>query len=263
MCAAGSCPYAINASASFLIAALANIFANNNYIVKSRQVKFTGIICFFFVNFLFDLRCYMAKRKFLTRHEVAAMLAATQKALNAERNSCLILMAFIHGFRVSELLSLRVSDLDLRSRIIQVSRIKNGFSTVHPLTKRELKTIRSWLCIRLNVMKKCGVNDEGWLFVTQKGRPLSRQQGYNIISLAGRRAGLDVDAHPHMLRHACGYALADNGVDTRLIQDYLGHRNIRHTVRYTASNAARFEDIWRPVRRRRLQSDPNCKHLRL
>lgn len=63
-----------------------------------------------------------------------------------------------------------------------------------------------------------------------------------------------------MLRHACGYALADNGADTRLIQDYLGHRNIRHTVRYTASNAARFEGIWRGKRlQRRLQNRPKCQ----
>jgi len=57
-------------------------------------------------------------------------------------------------------------------------------------------------------------------------------------------AGLPLHAHPHMLRHACGYALADQGADTRLIQDYLGHRNIQHTVRYTASNPARFQRLW-------------------
>ncbi|HDV1592530.1 TPA: tyrosine-type recombinase/integrase, partial [Escherichia coli] len=67
---------------------------------------------------------------------------------------------------------------------------------------------------------------------------------FSIIREAGKRAGLAVKAHPHMLRHACGFALADNGVDTRLLQDYLGHRNIQHTVRYTASNAARFAGLW-------------------
>jgi type 1 fimbriae regulatory protein FimB len=61
----------------------------------------------------------------------------------------------------------------------------------------------------------------------------------------GRDAGLAVASNPHMLRHACGYALADQGADTRLIQDYLGHRNIQHTVRYTATNPARFERLWR------------------
>ena len=74
--------------------------------------------------------------------------------------------------------------------------------------------------------------------------PLSRQQAYRIIRSAGEKAGTVTQTHPHMLRHACGYELAERGTDTRLIQDYLGHRNIRHTVRYTASNAARFAGIW-------------------
>ncbi|EAU6886244.1 tyrosine-type recombinase/integrase [Salmonella enterica] len=203
----------------------------------------------------------MSTRKFLTRYEVSAMLAAVLEAPNSERNQCIIMVAFIHGFRVSELLSLRLSDLDLRSRIVQVSRMKNGFSTVHPLPPREIRLLRSWLRVRRVIMKESGNEDEGWLFISRKGKHLSRQQAYKIISQAGRRAGLSIDAHPHMLRHACGYALADNGVDTRLIQDYLGHRNIRHTVRYTASSAARFENIWQPIRRRRQQTDPNCKPI--
>ena len=73
---------------------------------------------------------------------------------------------------------------------------------------------------------------------------LSRQQAYRIIRDAGIEAGTVTQTHPHMLRHACGYELAERGADTRLIQDYLGHRNIRHTVRYTASNAARFAGLW-------------------
>jgi len=66
-----------------------------------------------------------------------------------------------------------------------------------------------------------------------------------MIGRYGELAGLSVDARPHMLRHACGFALADQGADTRLIQDYLGHRNIQHTVRYTATNPARFERLRR------------------
>ncbi|EPP0275378.1 tyrosine-type recombinase/integrase, partial [Salmonella enterica subsp. enterica] len=146
----------------------------------------------------------MSTRKFLTRHEVSAMLAAVLAAPNPERNQCLIMMAFLHGFRVSELLSLRLSDLDLHSRIVQVSRLKNGFSTIHPLTPREVRAIRVWLRVRRETMKKSGNEDGSWLFITRKGGPLSRQQGYNIIMQAGRRAGLGIEAHPHMLRHACG-----------------------------------------------------------
>ncbi|EAX4124300.1 tyrosine-type recombinase/integrase [Salmonella enterica] len=204
----------------------------------------------------------MPTRKFLTRHEVAALLRVVPLGNHPERNQCLILMAFIHGLRASELLSLRLADIDMRGRILHVSRMKNGFSTVHPLTPREIRILKDWLRVRQKIIV-CGQHDDkGWLFITRSGSCLSRQQFYNIVSQAGRLAGLSITAHPHMLRHACGYALADNGVDTRLIQDYLGHRNIRHTVRYTASSSARFDGIWQPiVRRKRQQSDPNCKPI--
>ena len=72
-----------------------------------------------------------------------------------------------------------------------------------------------------------------------------RRTVWAAIRRYGEVAGLPLPAHPHMLRHACGFALADQGADTRLIQDYLGHRNIQHTVRYTAANPARFEKLWR------------------
>lgn len=73
---------------------------------------------------------------------------------------------------------------------------------------------------------------------------MSRQRFYQIIRKYGKDAGLPMPIHPHMLRHSCGYNLADRGNDTRIIQDYLGHRNIRHTVIYTTSNSARFKDVW-------------------
>ncbi|EAX5602885.1 pilus assembly protein [Salmonella enterica subsp. enterica] len=206
----------------------------------------------------------MPNRKFLTRHEVSAMLRAALNTAHPERNQCIILMAFIHGLRVSELLSLRLADIDLTGRIVQVSRLKNGFSTVHPLMSHEIGTLKRWLRVRRQMLSRTGGGDAGWLFIGARGQNLSRQQGYNIITRTGKLASLVINAHPHMLRHACGYALADNGVDTRLIQDYLGHRNITHTVRYTASSAARFEGIWQPIsRKRRQQSGPNCQPFRI
>src|SRR4030095_15890107 len=82
-------------------------------------------------------------------------------------------------------------------------------------------------------------------FISERRGPLSRKTVWFMIGRYGELAGLPVEAHPHMLRHACGFALADQGADTRLIQDYLGHRNIQHTVKYTATNPARFERLWR------------------
>ncbi|HAU8908209.1 TPA: tyrosine-type recombinase/integrase [Escherichia coli] len=181
-------------------------------------------------------------RKYLTQDEVYRLMDAAQSMSFPERNRCLIMMAFIHGFRASELLDLRLSDIDASGKQLNIRRIKNGFSTTHPLLPDEYNLIKLWLKQRKLIEN--GVEGD-WLFLSRKRRPISRQHFFSIIREAGRRAGLAVKAHPHMLRHACGFALADNGVDTRLLQDYLGHRNIQHTVRYTASNAARFKRVWK------------------
>lgn len=108
------------------------------------------------------------------------------------------------------------------------------------MLNKEIQALKRWLDIRDEYPQ----SDSEWLFLSRKGNPLSRQQFYQIISASGDQAGLPLEIHPHMLRHSCGFALANMGIDTRLIQDYLGHRNIRHTVWYTASNAGRFYGIW-------------------
>lgn len=97
-------------------------------------------------------------------------------------------------------------------------------------------------------MSRRPLSKHGWLFPNAKGNHLTRQYMYKRLQHYGLLAGLAVRVHPHMLRHACGYELAEQGMDTRLIQDYLGHRNIRHTVHYTAGNAARFAQIWKKQR---------------
>ncbi|MDX7998284.1 transcriptional regulator [Xenorhabdus sp. Reich] len=195
----------------------------------------------------------MLKRKYLTQTEIEVLLNELEKHAHSKRNLCMIFMGFIHGFRVSELLNLRISDVDLEGKSLRVQRLKNGFSTIHPMVSREIQLIRHWLIERPKYLpKKTVLSDEQqmsseepeWLFLSRSGQRMSRQQVYKIIRQTSLKAKLSICANPHMLRHACGYALADNGVDTRLIQDYLGHRNIRHTVRYTASNAGRFETIW-------------------
>lgn len=198
----------------------------------------------------------MGQRRYLTQSEVERLLQQAREGENAERDYCLIYMSFIHGFRVSEACGVRLSDLDLRGRCLYIRRIKNGFSTNHPLLKDELRAIRAWLAVRASLRGA----DSDWLFLSRQGNPLTRQRVYQIISQLGKAAGISVESHPHMLRHACGFALADRGIDTRLIQDYLGHKNIRHTVRYTASNAERFEGVWHRAKNKQKsrQLGPNC-----
>ncbi|SBL72481.1 type 1 fimbriae regulatory protein FimE [Raoultella ornithinolytica] len=183
----------------------------------------------------------MNRRRFLTAKEVQAMMQAARQGPTGERDYCLILLAFRHGMRISELLDLHYRDLDLNEGRINVRRLKNGFSTIHPLRFDELEAIARWTQVRAGWKAAQKTNA---IFISRRGTQLSRQQAYRIIRSAGEEAGTATHTHPHMLRHACGYELAERGTDTRLIQDYLGHRNIRHTVRYTASNAARSAGLW-------------------
>lgn len=158
----------------------------------------------------------------------------------ALRNRCLIRLCFIHGFRISELCRLKISDINLEERSMRISRLKNGFSTIHPLTHDELPLLMSWLLERETWRQA----ESPYLFISQINGSLSRSNVYDLFRQLGKKAGISVPVHPHMLRHACGFALADLGIDTRLIQDYLGHRNICHTVIYIASSSRRFRHIW-------------------
>lgn len=182
----------------------------------------------------------MSSRKHLTQQEVKRLLLAARYGTDPERDYCLIWMCFIHGCRVSEINSWKLADIDLGGGNVYVHRLKNGLSTIHPLYAVERQALSAWLEAREHYLGA----ESDWLFLSRKGNRLSRQRIYSLIRDCSIRAGLDMPAHPHMLRHACGFALADKGMDTRLIQDYLGHRNIQHTVLYTASNASRFREIW-------------------
>ena len=180
------------------------------------------------------------QRKYLTSLEVEKILAATKGARNEARDHCLLLLMFRHGFRVSEACSLALSQVDIESRLLHVVRLKKGLSTTHPLRRDEVRAVKAWLAVRARMQ----VEVEAF-FVSERRNPLSRKTVFVAIRKYGELAGLPLATHPHMLRHACGFALADQGADTRLIQDYLGHRNIQHTVMYTAANPARFEKLWR------------------
>jgi len=182
----------------------------------------------------------MHERKHLVSAEVEKLLEVAKGSRNAARDRCLLLLMFRHGLRVSEACGLTLAQVDTESRVLHVARLKQGLSTTHPLRGDELKAIKAWLTKRAKMKPKTDA-----FFLSERRTPLSRKTAWVTIRDYGRAAGLSVEAHPHMLRHACGFALADQGADTRLIQDYLGHRNIQHTVRYTATNPARFERLWR------------------
>jgi type 1 fimbriae regulatory protein FimB len=182
----------------------------------------------------------MSDRKHLVSAEIDKLMEAAKHSRNAARDRCLLLLMFRHGLRVSEACGLQLSQVDIESRVLHVAWLKQGLSTTHSLRTNEIKVIKTWLAERARMKPETDA-----FFISERRGPLSRKTAWLAIREYGRHAGLPVDTHPHMLRHACGFALADQGADTRLIQDYLGHRNIQHTVIYTATNPARFERLWK------------------
>jgi type 1 fimbriae regulatory protein FimB len=159
---------------------------------------------------------------------------------NEVRDRCLLLLMFRHGLRVSEACRMKLDEVDTESRVLHVARLKGGLSTTQPLRGDELRAVSAWLKERARMKPTVKA-----FFVSEQRKPLHRSTVNLILRKYSAAASLPLLAHPHMLRHACGFALADQGADTRLIQDYLGHRNIQHTVKYTATNPARFEKLWR------------------
>ena len=145
------------------------------------------------------------------------------------------MLAYRHGLRVSELVALRWDQVDLKAGALHVSRLKNGSPSVHPLRGPELRALR-----RLQREYPAAP----YVFVTERRGPLTTSAVRKMIARAGRVARIPFPVHPHMLRHATGYKLANDGHDTRAIQQYLGHRNITHTVRYTELAAGRFNRFW-------------------
>ena len=179
----------------------------------------------------------MRSREYLTTDEVERLIqAASAVGRHGQRDATLMLIAFRHGLRVGELVSLRWDQIDLERGAIHVNRLKNGNPSVHPLGTRERSALRGIAG---------GIHLFGHVFVTERDGPLTTSNVRKIIARAGLKAGLAFPVHPHMFRHACGYKLANDGQDTRAIQQYLGHRNIVHTVRYTELAPDRFKGFWK------------------
>jgi type 1 fimbriae regulatory protein FimB len=175
----------------------------------------------------------------VTEAEIADFLKVARKTHHSIRNYAMLLLAFRHGLRVSELINIRMPDIDLDTGQLFVRRVKGSLSTSQPLEGDEIRALRAWLRQRINAL----CCNSPLVFLSERG-PMTRQAFNYICAEVGKHAGLNIKVHPHMLRHSCGFALANKGRDTRLIQDYLGHRNIRHTQLYTRTAAARFEGLW-------------------
>ncbi len=163
--------------------------------------------------------------------------AASRLGRHGGRDAALILIAYRHGLRVGELVALRWDQVDLRAGLLHVSRLKGGVPSTHPLRGPELRALRR--------LRRLYSGSAAYVFTTERGGPLTDSGVRKIVARAGAAAALPFPIHPHMLRHATGYKLANDGQDTRAIQHYLGHKNIVHTTRYTNLAPDRFKMFWR------------------
>lgn len=179
----------------------------------------------------------LRSREYLTAQEIDRLRkAARSSGRYGHRNDALILMMFRHALRVGEAVCLRWEQVDLKQGLLHVRRIKNGLPSTHPLRSVELRALRQL---------KRNSPDAPYLFVSERNAPITTRTARHIISAAGKLAGFDFPLHPHMLRHSTGFYLANQGHDTRAIQSYMGHANIKNTTIYTELSSKRFNDFWK------------------
>lgn len=177
------------------------------------------------------------RREFLTEPEVDALMAAARKrGRYGHRDSTMILLAYRHGLRVQELVDLQWSDVDLDAGRIKIRRVKGSDDSIQPLTGLEIRALR-----RVRREQETQVRH---VFTSERGAPFTTNGFFKLLSRAAASIGLS-DVHPHLLRHGCGFKLVNQGVDTRSLAAYLGHRNLNNTSRYTRMSATRFDNFWR------------------
>ena len=176
-------------------------------------------------------------REYLTPAEIDKLIAVARKGRYGHRDATLILIAYRHGLRAVEICDLEWSQVEMgRAATLHVRRAKHGKPAAHPIRGGEMRALREL---------KRQFPDSAFVFATERGGPFSPDAVNRLIKRIGERAGFPFQVHAHMLRHGCGYALANAGHDTRQIQDWLGHQSIQHTVRYTELSPTRFKDFWR------------------
>jgi type 1 fimbriae regulatory protein FimB/type 1 fimbriae regulatory protein FimE len=177
-------------------------------------------------------------REYLTEQEVDRLMKAAKTNRYGARDAAMILIAYRHGLRAAELVDLRWDQVEFgRNAVLHVRRVKNGVASTHPLQGDEIRALRA--------LMPEGKRTSPFVFVSERGAPFIPAGFARMLGRAGVAAKFAFVVHPHMLRHGCGYKLANDGHDTRSLQAYLGHKNIQHTCRYTELSPTRFRDFWR------------------
>jgi site-specific recombinase XerD len=175
-------------------------------------------------------------REHLTDAEVDKLIEAARKNRWGHRDATMILTAYRHGLRAAELVDVRWDQFHFDTSHMDVRRLKGSLPSQHPILGDELRALR-------RLKREAPASD--FVFVSERGAPFTPGGFAKMVERAGRESGFTFKVHPHMLRHACGHKLANDGHDTRSLQVYLGHASIANTVKYTEMASNRFKDFWR------------------
>jgi integrase len=173
-------------------------------------------------------------REYLTEAEVSRLEKEALKSnRHGSRDATMIMTAYRHGLRAVELCDLRWEQIDLSAGKIHIRRVKNSSPSTHILDGKEIRALRR--------LKKEQEPGSQFVFTSERGAPFTTAGFRKMLARLGEAAKIGFPIHPHMLRHATGFKLANDGVDTRAIQDYLGHKSIANTVRYSRLSPERFK----------------------
>ena len=145
------------------------------------------------------------RRRYLTQDELAKLTKAARRGRYGRRDATLVLLMARHGLRVTEAVDLRWDQIDFSKGHLHVRRLKGGIHSIHTIQGDELRALRE--------LKRHQKPQSAFVFTSQRAGPMTRSNVAKMIESAGDRAGLG-HMHPHMLRHTCGYLLAD-AVTTR------------------------------------------------
>jgi type 1 fimbriae regulatory protein FimB/type 1 fimbriae regulatory protein FimE len=174
-------------------------------------------------------------REHLLPDEVERLLKAVRGNRNPARDHALILLMFRRALRVSEAIRLKWSDVDLPNERIYVRRLKNGVPSTQPLSGIELRALKQ--------LRRRHPNSS-WVFLSERGAPMTRRNAHSIVARAGKNAKLGFPVHPHQLRHALGFYMSEKGVPTRSLAAYMGHKNLNNSAIYAALSSTHFNDWW-------------------
>jgi site-specific recombinase XerD len=178
------------------------------------------------------------KRTYLSAQEVSRLLTCARASRYPVRDQALILITFRHGLRASEAVELMWQQIDLKAARIHVKRLKGSDDSVQVLESDE---------IRLLGQLKKRQKDNAFVFLSERGTPMTPDNFLKLMKRLGKAAGFDFNVHPHMLRHGAGYQLVNTGASTRMIQAFLGHKNLEHTELYSKLNASVFKHFGRKI----------------